>query len=602
VNPKAFLRHSLKTRVTLFTLLIFVTGIWSLAFYASRILREDMTRMLGDQQFSTVSLLAAAVNAEMDQQLRSLEAIAGSISPALLNDKAALQSLLEQRQVLQSLFSGGTFATGIDGTAIADVPLSTGRIGANFMEINSVAAALKEGKTTISQPVMGKQLKAPVFFMTAPVRNTQGEVTGALTGVVNLGKPGFLDRIAEGRYGLSGGYVLVASPYRLVVAASDKSRVMGALPAPGITPLIDRYVQGHEGSGIFTNVRGVEVLASAKSVPVAGWYVGVQLPIAEAFAPIHAMQQRLLLATIILTLLAGSLTWWMLRRQLAPMLAAAKSLAIMPSAGPARQALPVTTQDEIGQLIGGFNRLLEAIQQGDDALKENASQLQRLSRRVLEVQESERRRVAIELHDELGQTLTAIKINLQAHERFTGQSSAELNAENIAIVDAALQQVRRLALALRPSMLDDLGLVPALRWICEQTASRSDLIIQFDSGNLQSRLAPEIETACFRIVQEALTNIVRHAKAWRVTIDLQQDNNTLDDTLNDTLEIRIADDGCGFKPDAMRKQALAGNSMGVLGMQERATLIGGQLTIESTPGEGCRLTLRCPLHLREERQ
>jgi PAS domain S-box-containing protein len=230
--------------------------------------------------------------------------------------------------------------------------------------------------------------------------------------------------------------------------------------------------------------------------------------------------------------------------------------------------------------------------QAEAALRAQAGQLKALSRRVLQAQESERRRVAIELHDELGQSLTAIKINLQVRERIGGPSPAELKAENIAIVDNALQQVRRLALALRPSMLDDLGLLPALQWLCEQTEARNDLVVQFAAGALPSRLAPEIETACFRIVQESLTNIVRHAGVCRVSIDLRQEG--------DTLVIRIEDDGCGFDLAAMRRQTLAGASMGVAGMQERAALIGGRLVVESSPGCGCRVRLSCPLQLREE--
>ena len=149
--------------------------------------------------------------------------------------------------------------------------------------------------------------------------------------------------------------------------------------------------------------------------------------------------------------------------------------------------------------------------QAEIKLQNSTRQLKALSRRVLEAQELERRRVAIELHDELGQSLTAIKINLQLTERFKDKSPKDLNLENIRIVEDALSQVRRLATALRPSMLDDLGLAPALQWIAEQSASRGGFAASFYHERVQSRLAPEIETACFRIVQEALTNVIRHA-------------------------------------------------------------------------------------------
>jgi signal transduction histidine kinase len=221
------------------------------------------------------------------------------------------------------------------------------------------------------------------------------------------------------------------------------------------------------------------------------------------------------------------------------------------------------------------------------ALMEHATQLQALSGQVMEAQETERRRLAIDLHDELGQALTAIKINLQAQDRFSGQTRAELNTETVGMVEDALRQVRRLALALRPPMLDDLGLVPALRWIAEHTEAHDDLVVRVHANNLASRPAPKIETACFRIAQESLTNIVRHAKAHFVEIDLSQDV--------DALVLCVKDDGCGFDVAAMRKRALAGGSMGMLGMQERAALIGGQLDIASAPGQGSRVRLSCPL-------
>lgn len=220
-------------------------------------------------------------------------------------------------------------------------------------------------------------------------------------------------------------------------------------------------------------------------------------------------------------------------------------------------------------------------------------QLKALSRRVLEAQEQERRRVALELHDELGQLLTAIKINLQLGERFKEKAPPDLYSENLRIVEEALQQVRHLATGLRPSMLDDLGLAPALKWVAEQSANRSGFVVSFHHERTQVRLSPEIETACFRIVQEALTNISRHAQAKRVDISLRREGHEL--------HLEVQDDGRGFDLSAMNQRATAGGSLGVLGMQERATLLGGQLDIGSAPGEGCTVQLRCPWRNLEEK-
>ena len=233
--------------------------------------------------------------------------------------------------------------------------------------------------------------------------------------------------------------------------------------------------------------------------------------------------------------------------------------------------------------------------QAEVKLHANARQLRALSQRVLQVQEAERRRVALELHDEVGQSLTAIKINLESHHRFKDKTPESLNAENLAIVVTALQQVRRLARALRPSILDELGLVPALRWMAKDAAGRAGFAVKFEPPEAETseRLHPDLEIACFRVAQEALTNIARHAQARQVDIEFSYDGPFV------VLEVK--DDGCGFDPSVARLRAAGGESLGVLGMQERALLVGGQLDIQSQPGHGCTVRMCCPWRLPEVR-
>jgi len=317
MNLNIFQWRSLKTRMTLFTLTVFLIGIWSLAFYASRMLREDMQRLLGEQQFSTVSIIAADINTELDNRLRAMGKAAARITPAILGNAASMQVFLEDRPALESMFSGGIYVTRLNGAVIADFPTVIGRIGTNYMDREWMAEVLK-GKSTIGKPVMGKTLHAPVFVVAVPIRDTKGKVIGVLAGVINLGVPNFLDKITDNRYGKTGGYLLISRQVRMIVFTTDKKRIMEVLPGPGINPPLDRFLQGYEGSAVYVNPLGVEVLGSAKGIPVSGWLVEVTLPTEEAFAPIHAMQKRMLLASIFMTLLAGGLTWWMLKRHLAP--------------------------------------------------------------------------------------------------------------------------------------------------------------------------------------------------------------------------------------------------------------------------------------------
>lgn len=226
-------------------------------------------------------------------------------------------------------------------------------------------------------------------------------------------------------------------------------------------------------------------------------------------------------------------------------------------------------------------------------LREGNEQVHRLASTLITAQEEERRRVARELHDEVGQALTTVKINLEmlrlrldAPDAQALPEPAALLDEGVAHVDEALGQVRNMSLLLRPSLLDDLGLAPALRWLANNQAERAGYRVTFSADRLEPRPAQDIETVFYRIAQEALTNIARHAQARNVFIRLQ--------VVDGHLRLSIRDDGVGFDVEAMRKRALAGSSMGVLGMEERAKLGGGQLTIRSLPGRGTAIELSAP--------
>ena len=373
MNPRFLQKQSLKSRVTLLTLAVFMLGIWALAFYASRVLRDDLQQQLGEQQFSTVTVLAHEINDRLVDRVLALETIAREVTPAMLANTAGLQALLEQRPLLQRMFNGGVFATGTDGTAVADVPLSAGRIGTNYIDRDSVSVPLKEGKSVIGRPAMGKKLGAPIFSITAPILNGNGSAIGVLVGTINLGKPNFLEQIEQTHYGKTGGFLVIAPQHNLFVTASDKSLAMQPVPAPGLNAMHDRYMQGYEGYGVANSSRGVLELSAAKKIPAAGWFIAAVLPAQEAFAPIDSMLQHLLTNVFIFTVVAGGLTWWLisrlLQRQLAPMLSASRALARQAASGQSPLPLPVVRQDEIGEMLGGFNLLLQTLAQREGALK-----------------------------------------------------------------------------------------------------------------------------------------------------------------------------------------------------------------------------------------
>ncbi|MEI6669007.1 MAG: GAF domain-containing protein [Acidobacteriota bacterium] len=213
-------------------------------------------------------------------------------------------------------------------------------------------------------------------------------------------------------------------------------------------------------------------------------------------------------------------------------------------------------------------------------VSQSQEQLQALSRRLVDVQEGERRHIARELHDEVGQVLTAVKINLQGLRRQPAMvPHATRLDDSIDSTQRALEQVRNLSLDLRPSILDDLGLSAALEWHVQRLTQTTGLKPELRLPAHAPRWSPSIEITCFRVVQEALTNILRHAHAQHVWIDLQD--------CTDAVHLRVRDDGLGFDPAAARLHATrSGTSVGLLSMAERVALAGGVLKIESAPGHG----------------
>ena len=219
--------------------------------------------------------------------------------------------------------------------------------------------------------MIGRVIHNHVFGIAVPIRNSQGKVIGALAGGIDLTKPNFLDKIAHNRFGKTGYFLLEDQKTRIIITSTDKRRVLQQPPPPGANQLIDRHLQGFEESGIYTNPFGVEVLASAKRVPIANWVMVVAIPTAEAFAPIKEMQSRIITIASLLTMILGAIIWWLLWRELSPIFSTIKKLAILARLETHRVLLPETKHGEIGGLIKAFNILLIALQEREKALEES---------------------------------------------------------------------------------------------------------------------------------------------------------------------------------------------------------------------------------------
>lgn len=243
---------------------------------------------------------------------------------------------------------------------------------------------------------------------------------------------------------------------------------------------------------------------------------------------------------------------------------------------------------ELKQLQAQREEALERVETSQRVLAEAYSGLRQLTARLATAEENERIRISRELHDEFGQMLTAAKINLQMLRRdMADAAAAQRLQDSISIVERMIGQVRDLARALRPALLDEMGLVAALGQFVQTLERRSDVRIELDAGEGVAELPSELDTTLFRIVQEALNNALRHANATHIRVTLREEP--------EALQLVIEDDGVGFDAEAVSQRIRRGEHLGLLGMAERVNGAGGTISFGARPGGGSRIEIRFSL-------
>lgn len=243
---------------------------------------------------------------------------------------------------------------------------------------------------------------------------------------------------------------------------------------------------------------------------------------------------------------------------------------------------------ELKRLQAQREQALERAESSQRVLAEAYAGLRQLAARLASAEENERMRISRELHDEFGQTLTAAKINLQMLRKETADAAvAQRLDESVSMVERLIRQVRDIARGLRPSLLDELGLVPALQQHVDNLAQRSNARIELDASLGAADLPSGLKTMVFRVVQEGLSNALRHARASRIRVTLRDDPQAL--------RLVIEDDGVGFDPEAVSQRVSRGEHLGLLGMTERVHGVGGTIGFDARPGAGSRIEVRIPL-------
>jgi signal transduction histidine kinase len=321
------------------------------------------------------------------------------------------------------------------------------------------------------------------------------------------------------------------------------------------------------------------------AVPILDGKIGtarIGLSDASVRAALSTLTAQLLLTIALVSatgvLVAVFLTW-ILTRPILALVAATQAVA----KGDFSPRVPRWADDEIGDLATAFNTMIEELAHTEELRREREALRRQLMEKVIATQEDERRRIARELHDSTSQNLTSLIVGLRMMEAQCAHCASPTKAADLRdVASKTLDEVHDLSMRLRPRVLDDLGLAAALERLAHEWQARYkipvDVAIQWSE-----RLPGEIETALYRIVQEALTNIARHAQAKSVSILIEKRGNSI--------RAIVEDDGIGFDPSVQRGE----RHLGLLGMRERAELLGGALTIESAPGHGTSIFIEIPL-------
>ncbi len=612
----------LEVRIPLFVGVVLTLLLGAFGFLGMTAVQDSRQHALEEQK-----LIARAAAGHVDQSLRealdTLERAAAlpafdMESADLEPKKAALTALYQQT----GMFRKTLFLTDRHGTVLwAEPNVCRVELGSNVMNQPNIGVALLSGQPTVSGVECSLAAREPVACLTVPIRNGRGEITGLIGGALDLSGDsvgGFLSALRLGQTG----YAQVVDQEGIVLAATDASGLFrrGDHGDRFATLIAEKRETAGTCHGCHEqgeqSYRRREVIAFAP-LTAASWGVVVGQAEEEVMRPVSTLQERLFLLTLLSVAGALLVAWVAMRgitRPLARLTLAAESIA----GGDLSGSVQMGRRDEIGRLAAAFESMrhrlklsLEEIQQWNRELESRVRQrtlelegsrqeiahlydeLQQKERartelleQVIAAQEEERKRIARELHDETSQAISALVFATEAAARQLDNGAdvrAKLERMRLLAVET-LEGVQRITFDLRPTLLDDLGLAAALRWYAESRLGDVGVRVHVEVAGTEVRLRPGLETAVYRVVQEAVTNVAKHAEATNVGITLE--------FRAQELVAEVEDDGRGFDVAGTRDGS---RGMGLLGMRERMSLVGGNLEIRSRPGAGTRVVVTVPM-------
>lgn len=615
MDLKSFLeKRSLQKRITILTALGTFAILLILGVSDFLSLRESMNETLRER---LVIAQAVASNLEylMRQNLMYLQEVAFSKGVNLEDEDLGPEKSALHTAFLRSIFAN-VFLLDSKGYLLWMEPPRPALTGTDFSDSPPVKEAILTGKPVVSNlfEIMPQRKKAT--FALIPIGKngkTLGFVGGEIdpTGTalvkviqsVKIGETGYIE-IIDGN-----GFVLASTKSGDILRESDHGGFLSSLIKTG-QARVGRCHSCHEKVAAEQPKKEVMAFTPISEIP---WGVNIRQSEREALAPLKDMKRRFFTFGFLLFIVALILTWGVAQSVIAPvksLTSSARRIAL----GNLLEPVSVSGEDEIGQLgktldemriklrdsrkeIGEWTRELE--KRVDDRTKEVLSLYEELRRKeemrgellhkIISVQEEERKRIARELHDEMSQTLMAVLIALEAVKQIDLPKAVEEKIGTIrGLALRAIDGIHRMIFDLRPTVLDDLGLSAAIKWYAEERLNPLGINVHFEGDTLEIRLPTEIETALFRVVQEAITNIAKHSEAENVIINLE--------ITNSLVTFEVEDDGKGFDIiEGVSDTKRGSRGLGLLGMKERVLLIEGAFDIYSQPGSGTRVVVTVPL-------
>jgi signal transduction histidine kinase len=434
------------------------------------------------------------------------------------------------------------------------------------LALPEVGAALASGRQGVASVRSGD---GSHVVLLVPVRDWNGQLESLVCALINPSAPAWLAMLRHGRLG-SGSASLV----------DDKGRLLASTDARAQVPPM-----------------GQDDIHAVGTLTLVPWQVVLRQPRAEALGPLVQQSRRMFLLSPLLLIAAVLFSWGATHSVTQPLKAlniAARRIA----EGNLDTAVPVQAHDEVGQLGRSLEAMRVALKRSLDELTEShnaleqrvearTQELRQLLTKFVSVQEDERRRIARELHDETCQTLAALGMKLDA-----ALSAPSAEAARTRLIEArtfsgrTLADIHALIYDLRPSVLDDLGLFPAIRWLAEHHLTKAGIAWRCEVTQAEHTLAPVRETTLFRAAQEAIRNVARHSAAEQVLIQVEERDGHL--------QVEIEDDGHGFDPASVSQPSPSGRGLGLLGMRERLSIVGGSAEVFSSSESGTRVVLRVP--------